>query len=156
MSYYSSLFAKSDTTRPSNTTPAYTAGAVYGGLQTFSAIGISNSSVVVTSVSLRLNITSVPSGMAAFRLHLYSATPSALLDKAVWSLTNGDRSIYEGFVDLVVPAAIGSSILYSQNDYINKQIKLTTSTLYGYLVTLGTYTPASGTTSTIEIHGVQV
>jgi hypothetical protein len=155
MSYYSSLFSSANTTRPSDTT-AYTAGDVYGGLQTFSSIGISNSSVVVTSVSLRLNVTSVPSGMAGFRLHLYSAAPSSLADNAVWSLTTGDRSIYEGYVDLAVPTAIGSSILYSQNDYINKQVKLTTSALYGYLVTLGSYTPASATTSTIEIHGVQV
>lgn len=155
MSYYSSLFSSVNTTRPSDTT-AYTAGDVYGGLQTFSSIGMSNSSVVVTSVSLRLNVTSVPSGMAGFRLHLYSATPSSLADNAVWSLTTGDRSIYEGYVDLAVPTAIGSSILYSQNDYINKQVKLTTSALYGYLVTLGAYTPASATTSTIEIHGVQV
>lgn len=155
MSYYSSLFSSSNTTRPANTT-GYTAGDVYGGLQTFSAIGMSNSSVVVTSVSLRLDITAIPSGMIGFRLHLYSAAPTTLADNAVWSLTNGDRSIYEGFVDIAIPAAIGSSILYSQNDYINKQIKLSTSTLYGYLVTLGAYTPASATTSTIEIHGVQV
>lgn len=155
MSYYSSLFAKSDTTRPANTT-AYTGGDVYGGLQTFSAIGISNSSVVVSSVSLRLNITSVPSGMVGFSLHFYSAIPSVLADNAVWLLTTGDRAIYKGYVDIAVPSPIGASILYSQNDYINKQIKLSTSTLYGYLVTNGGHTPASGTTSTVEIHGVQV
>ena len=155
MSYYSSLFASVNTTRPSDTT-AYTAGDVYGGLQTFSAIGISNSSVVITSVSLRLNITSVPSGMAGFRLHLYSAPPAALADNAVWNLTTPDRALYEGFIDLGTPSVIGSSILYSQNDFINKQVKLSSSILYGYLVTNGAYTPASATTSTIEIHGVQV
>ena len=155
MSYYSSLFSTSSTTRPANTTQ-YTGGDVYGGLQTFSAIGISNSSIIVTSVSLRLDIASVPSGMSAFRLHLYSAVPSVLADNAVWSLTTTDRAIYEGYIDIAVPSPIGSSILYSQNDYINKQIKLSKSTVYGYLVTNGTYTPASGTTSTIEIHGVQV
>jgi hypothetical protein len=155
MSYYSSFFSSVNTTRPADTT-AYTAGDVYGGLQTFSSMGMNNSSVVVTSVSLRLNITSVPSGMAGFRLHLYSAVPSSLADNAVWSLTTGDRSIYEGYIDLPIPTAIGSSIVYSQNDFINKQVKLTTSTLYGYLVTLGAHTPASASTSTIEIHSVQV
>ncbi len=39
MSYYSSLFASVNTTRTSDTT-AYTAGDVYGGLQTFPSIGI--------------------------------------------------------------------------------------------------------------------
>jgi hypothetical protein len=155
MSYYSSLFASSNATRPADTI-AYTAGDVYAGLQTFQTIGISNSSIIVTSVSIRLNVTSVPSGMAGFRLHLYSAVPSVLADNAVWSLTTGDRAIYEGFIDLATPSAIGSSIIYSQNDFINKQIKLATSSLYGYLVTNGAYTPASATTSTIEMHSVQI
>lgn len=155
MSFYSSLFSSVSTTRPADTT-AYTAGDVYGGLQTFQTIGISNSSVILTSLSLRINIASVPSGMVGFRLHLYSAAPSSLTDNAVWSMTTGDRSIYEGYIDLAIPTAVGSSIVYSQNDNINKQVKLSSSSLYGYLVTLGAYTPASATTSTIELHSVQI
>lgn len=155
MSYYSSLFSAANTTRPADTT-AYTAGDVYGGLQTFQTLGIANSSVIITSLSLRLNVTSLPSGMTGFRLHLYSSAPTTLNDNDVWSLSVGDRTKYEGFIDLATPTATGNSILYSQNDNINKQIKLSTASVFGYLVTLGGFTPAASTTSTIEIHSVQV
>lgn len=155
MSYYSSLFSAANTTRPADVT-AYTAGDVYGGLQTFQTVGIGNSSVIITSLSLRINVTSVPSGMAGFRLHLYSSIPTTLNDNDVWTLNANDRTKYEGYIDLSAPTAVGTSILYSQNDNINKQIKLSSSSVFGYLVTLGAYTPASATTSTIEIHTVQV
>lgn len=135
--------AQTTVTRPANQTP-YGAGDVLGGAITFSNAGPAGSQLMITSVDLRAHITAVPSGMTSFRLHLYDATPpSAIADNAVWDLPAGDRANYLGYIDMGTPADVGAT-LYVQADAVNKQIKLadTVSTLYGYLVTNGGFTPA--------------
>ena len=141
-------------TRPSNTT-AYTAGDVVGdtsgsAIITLSSIGPSGGYVLVQSVSLIFSDTAVISGMSAFRLHFYSASPTAIADNAVFDLVSGERANYMGYVDLATPVDFGSS-LYTQTDYPGRMIKLATgsSTLYCELETKGAYTPASA--STIEV-----
>jgi len=131
-------------TRPANTT-AYTAGDVVGGVITFTSIGPQASAVMLTSVDLRYDVSAIPSGMTSFRLYLYSATPpSALADNAAWDLPSGDRSVFVGFIDFGTIADLGST-LFVQVDGVNKQVKLGTgeTSLYGYLVTAGGYTPAA-------------
>lgn len=150
-------------TRPSNTT-AYTAGDVIGiadagtpanagsAIHTLSSIGPSAGYVIVQSVELFIGNTSVPSGMGAFRLHLYTASPTAVLDNAAFDLVSGEVAGYVGYVDLPTPQDFGST-LYSQADYPGRLIKLASAstTLYGELQTIGGYTPASGTVYTLRV-----
>lgn len=131
-------------TRPANQTP-YTAGDVVGGVITFTNMGPSAGHVMLTSCDLRYDVTSIPSGMSSFRLHLYNGTPpSATADNAAWDLPSGDRSVYIGFIDLGSIEDLGST-LFAQIDAVNKQCQLGTAetSLYGYLVTSGGYTPAA-------------
>jgi hypothetical protein len=143
-------------TRPSNTT-AYLAGDVVGdtggsAIITLSNIGPSGGYVLIQSVSLVFSDTSVPSGMGAFRLHLYQASPTAIADNAVFDLVSADRATYMGFVDIAVPTDFGSS-LYTQVDYPGRLVKLASAstTLYAELETRGAYTPASASTISVRV-----
>lgn len=144
-------------TRPSNTT-AYTAGDVIGvadsgtaanagdAIITLSNIGPSGGYVLLQSVRLMIGASSVPAGMGAFRLHLYMASPTAILDNAAFDLVAGDVGKYAGYIDLPAPQDLGS-ILVTQADYCGTAIKLdaASTTLYAELETRGAFTPASGT-----------
>jgi hypothetical protein len=128
-------------TRPENTTP-YTAGDVVLGALEFPLIGGYNSHLLITSAALRIDVAAVPAGMTSFRLHFYSITPpSALADNAVWDLPSDDRASYLGYIDLGSPVDVGAT-LFTQVDAINKQIKIETTSVFGYLVTNGGFTPA--------------
>lgn len=148
-----------DITRPANTT-AYTAGDVVGATAaaiTFSAIGTASKPLLITDATLRLDVASIPSGMTSFRLHLYSVTPpSALADNAVWDLPSGDRASYLGYIDLGAPVDVGST-LYVQQSGVNKLITLGASTsLFGYLVTNGAYTPSSAAVHNVTLSAISV
>jgi len=143
--------------RPDNTT-GYTAGDVIGvadsgtpanagsAIITLPSIGTAGGYVLVQSVRLMIGLTSVPAGMGAFRLHFYTASPTAILDNAAFNLTSGDVGKYAGFIDLPTPADFGS-ILMSQVDYAGTLIKLAagSTSLFAELETRGAYTPAAET-----------
>ncbi len=144
-------------TRPSNTT-AYTAGDVVGdtngsAILTFTNAGPSGGFVIVQSVSLVFSDSSVPSGMGAFRLHLYSATPTAIADNAPFDLVSGERDNYMGYLDFSTPLDFGST-LYTQVDYPGRLIKLAaaSTTLYAELETRGAYTPVSASTIQVRLN----
>lgn len=144
-------------TRPANTT-AYTANDVVGGVLTFSNVSpVAGGPIMLTSIDLRYDVASIPSGMTSFRLYLYNATPpSAIADNGAWDLGSGDRSAFIGFVDLGAPADIGST-LFAQVDGVNKQVHCASgsTSLFGYLVTLGGYTPAANSeTVQVTLRGV--
>jgi len=144
-------------TRPSNTT-GYAAGDVIGiadsgtpanagsAIHSLSSVGPSGGYVLVQSVRLMIGLSSVTSGMGAFRLHLYTASPTAILDNAAFDLVSGDVSKYAGYIDLPTPQDFGS-ILMTQADYAGTLIKLAagSTSLFAELETRGAYTPASGT-----------
>lgn len=141
-------------------TNAYTAndviGAATGSTAALSFLNMGNSAgrIIITSAQMEWDETAIPSGATSFRLYLYSVTPaSALGDNAAWDLPSGDRASFLGYVDLGVPADLGST-LYTEQNGINKQIKLTGSGLFGYLVTNAGYTPASASVMKITLHAV--
>jgi len=143
-------------TRP-NDTIAYTANDVIGTTTNSTAaiefinIGTAGKPLIITDANLRIDAAAIPVGMTQFRLHLYSATPpSALADNAAWDLPAGDRSVYLGYIDLTTPTDLGST-LYSQNSGINKGITLVTTSLFVYLVTIGTFTPGASTVKSLEL-----
>lgn len=132
------------TTRPSNQTP-YTAGDAVGAASaiiTFPSVGPAAGNILITSVDLRIDIASVTSGMTTFRLHLYNAAPTAIADNAAFDLVAGDRAGYLGYIDLVTPVDLGSTLV-SQTGSINRQVKLASTSLYGILTTVGGFTPAA-------------
>ena len=149
-------------TRPANTT-AYSAGTLIGTSTTsssaivFSPMGNANGSILITDANLLLQITAIPSGMTNFRLHLYNTTPtSAYVDGATWTLASTDWLSYLGYVDLGSPVAVGGA-LYVQNTGVNKTIKMGASTtLYGYLVTNGGFTPNSAAITQIQLAAMGV
>lgn len=141
-------------TRPSNAT-AYTAGDVVGdtggsAILTFSNMGPNSGYVLIQSAALIFSDSAVPSGMGSFRVHLYSASPTAIADNAAYDLVSADRSAYMGYFDLPAPVDFGST-LYTQTDYIGRMIKMATNstTVYAQIETKGAYTPVSA--STIEL-----
>lgn len=129
-------------TRPANQTP-YTALDVVGGALTFPSMGPSAGRIMLTSTQLELDIAAIPTGMTSFFLALYNITPpSALADNAPWDLPSGDRASFLGIVQLGTPVDLGSTC-YIETNIVNKQIKLAGTSLFGYLVTAGAFTPAA-------------
>jgi hypothetical protein len=141
-------------TRPSNTT-AYTAGDVVGdtggsAILTLSNIGPSGGYILIQSAALVFSDISVPGGMGAFRIHLYSSSPTAIADNAQFDLVSGDRAAYMGYIDFSAPQDLGSTI-YTQLDYPGRLIKLAaaSTTLFAEIETRNAYTPVSA--STVEL-----
>lgn len=144
-------------TRPSNTT-AYTAGDVVGdtggsAIISLTAAGPTAGFVLVQSISLVFSDSVVPSGMGAFRIHMYSASPTAIADNAAFDLLSGDRATYMGYIDLPAPQDLGSTI-YTQVDYPGRLIKLAaaSTTLFVEIETRGAYTPVSASTVSIRMN----
>lgn len=129
-------------TRPANTTP-YTAGDVVGGAIDLGVLGPSGQVIEIVSARLELDISAIPTGMTSFILYLYSVTPpGAVADNGVFDLPSGDRASYLGAISLGTPADLGSTCYVEAND-IHKQVKLAGTHLFGYLVTVGGFTPAA-------------
>jgi hypothetical protein len=149
-------------TRPANTT-AYTAGDVVSDSTSaptifeFTNIGYAGGRVVLQSASLRIDVGSVPAGMGAFRLHLYTSSPTAINDNAAFNLPAADRSKYVGYVELTTPQDLGDT-LWSQTDYIGLQIKLdsASTSLYGILETRSAFTPTSAAVKTLRLNALEV
>ena len=150
--------------RPGNTS-AYTAGDVIGvtsggaagsAIHTFASIGPSNGHVMIQSVEVFLDASTVPAGMGAFRLHLYNTSPSGIVDNAAFDLQTADRAKYIGYADLSTPLDFGS-VLYSQSDYSGRLLQLASgsTSLFGILQTVNAYTPASGTAHEIRIKTIE-
>lgn len=99
------------------------------------------SHVRIVSASLEIDTATVET--TAWRLHLYSVTPpSAYADDAAWDIPSGDRASYLGYVDLAQVLDLGST-LYIDTPALNKQIKLSGTSVFGYLVNGTTLTPAA-------------
>lgn len=148
-------------TRPADTT-AYAAGDVVSNSTSaptvleFASIGPSGGRVVLQSASLRIDVAAVPSGMSSFRLHLYTSSPTAINDNAAFNLPSADRAKYAGYIEFSTPQGLGDT-LWSQVEYIGRQIKLDTAStsLYGILETRGAFTPSSAAVKTIKISALE-
>lgn len=141
-------------------TNAYAANDVLGAATgstaalTFASMGPSGADVMITSAALEIDASAVISGETSYRLYLYNVTPpSALGDNVAWDLPSGDRASFLGYVDLGTPVDLGST-LYVQTDNINTQIKLSGTSIFAYLVTIGAYTPTSARVHKITLHTV--
>lgn len=147
-------------TRPSNTT-AYTAGDVVGdtggsAIITLTSAGPSGGFVLIQSASLVFSDNTVPGGMGGFRVHLYSAAPTAIADNAVFDLVSGERANYMGYIDLPAPQDLGST-LYSQVDYPGRLVKLAaaSTSMFAEIETRGGYTPVSASTIELRVNTLE-
>lgn len=146
-----------------NDTNAYGAGDVIGAATgataalTFANIAPSGGGhILITSASLLIESSGVISGETSYTLHLYSATPpSASGDNAAWDLPSGDRATYLGSISLGTPADVGST-LYVRTDQINAHYVAAGSSLYGYLVTVGAYTPTAQRVYNVTLRAIGI
>jgi hypothetical protein len=145
-----------------NDTSAYAAGDVIGAATgstaalTFTALcPLASKPIMITSAELRIDAAAIISGETNYILYLYNVTPpSALGDNTAWDLPSGDRASFLGSVNLGAPADLGST-LYVVNDGINKQILCPASqNVFGYLVTVGAYTPTAQRVYNVTLHSV--
>lgn len=155
-----SQFSAAVTLTRTNDTNVYAANDIIGAATgstaalTFTTMGPATQDVIITSAALQINVTAVVAGMTSYRLYLYNVTPpSALGDNAPFDLPAGDRASYLGYIDLGTPVDLGST-LYVESNGIQKQVKLSSANLYGYLVTAGTWTPAASTVFVVTLHTV--
>jgi hypothetical protein len=142
-------------TRPANI-DAYTAGDAVGdtggsAILEFANMGASGGNILITSAELEIDVSAVPIGMTGFKLRLYNLAPTAIADNAAWDLVSGDRTKYLGSISLTQPTDMGSTLV-SENDGINKQIKLSGTSVFGILTTDGGYTPTSAAVKKITVH----
>lgn len=101
----------------------------------------SASRVMITSASLEIDGGTAEA--TAWRLYLYNVTPpSATADDGAWDLASGDRTAFLGYVDLGTAVDLGSTQWVEING-INKQVALSGTSVFAYLVNLTTLTPAA-------------
>jgi len=133
------------------------AGSAGSAIHTFTLAGPAGGVVLVTGWDLTIDATAIPSGMTSFRLHLYNASPTAIVDNAAFDLVTADQSKHVGVLDSVSMVDYGSS-LFGGITNINQQVKLATSvtSLYAELVTNAGWTPASGTAFQIRIRTIAI
>ena len=149
---YSSSASK---TRPNDTT-AYAAldviaeDASAGTVWTFANIGpAAGGKILLTRVSLRIDVNAIPAGMGAFRLHLYNAAPTAINDNAAYNLPSGDRAKYLGYVEIPSPLDLGDT-LYADTEAMGFPIRMqltlpaeASGSLFGILQTVAGFTPTA-------------
>lgn len=155
------FFQIANITRPADTT-AYDANDVIGAATgssaalLFASMGGNNQNIRISTVSLEIDDSALISGEAAYLLHLYSSTPpSAFGDNAAFNLGAVDRATYRGFISLGTPVDLGSTLFIEQPD-VEKQLALVGTDLYGYLVTVGGYTPTSARNYRLKMYAVLV
>lgn len=118
----------------------------------FANVGPSGREVMLTSASLKINATAIISGETSYNLWCYPVTPpSALGDNAPFDIPSGDQATAIYKIPLGTPTDEGSTLLV-QSDSINKQITLSGTGLFCYLVTVGAYTPTSARVYVINLH----
>jgi hypothetical protein len=137
-------------------TPAassHAAGDVNGGAQEFTSMGPSAGRIMITSASLEID--GATAEASSWRLYLFNVTPpSALADDAAFTLPSGDRASFLGQIDLGTAVDLGDT-QYIEGNGINKQVKLSGTSLFGYLVNLTTLTPAN-VAHKVTLHAVSV
>lgn len=124
---------------PANT--SHQAGDCNGAAGQFSFSAPSGCVFMITDASLLINGGSAEA--TAWRVYLYNVTPpSATADDGVWDLPSGDQASFLGYIDLGTAVDLGST-QWVESHAINKAVKLSGTSVFGYLVNLTTVTPAA-------------
>lgn len=128
------------------------AGVAGSAIHTFALAGPAGGNIIITGFDLTIDATAIPAGMTTFRLHVYDASPTAILDNAAFNLVTADQLKHLAVLDNVTMVDYGSS-LFGINANIGHQVKLASgvTSLFGQLVTNAAFTPASGTAFNIRL-----
>ena len=144
-------------TRPNNTT-AYDALDVVGqdpaaNMAFSNVIADEGGAFVIFGARLRIDVAAIPAGMSSYRLHLYNAAPTAIVDNAAYNLPSGDRAKYLGYVEISGVLDIGDT-LWAQATGVNFVDKLDagSTSLYGILQTVSAFTPTAQTVKTVILN----
>lgn len=139
-------------------TPAaasHVAGDCNGAAAQFSFSPTTYSGAVVMITDAELEIDGGTAEGTAWRLYLYNVTPpSATADDGAWDLPSGDRASFLGYIDLGTAVDLGST-QWVETHGINKMLKLSGTTVFGYLVNLTTLTPAN-VAHIVKLYGIPV
>lgn len=148
-------------TRPNNTT-AYAANDVVGTdaatNMTFTNCAVTaGTHIIITGLTLEIDVNAVPAGMSGFRLHLFNAAPTAITDNSAFNLIAADRSKYLGNIAIDAPSDLGDTIWVDMTN-VNKKVRLldNSTTLYGVLETLAAFTPSAVTVKKVTLQIVEV
>jgi hypothetical protein len=107
---------------------------------------------VITAV-VKIDITAVPSGQTSYTLQCYAVTPpSAQVDNDTWTLASGDLTAYLGSINLGTPVDLGSA-LYVKSGYIDFDMRLSGTSIFAQLVTVGAHT-AAAVARQIRLHAI--
>jgi len=132
-------------TRAANAT-IYTASApnfdVYGGLFQLQNIGVAGKGIFLSYFEISLNLSAVPSGMTSFTVFLYPTAPTTIADNSIWTIGSDPVLDPVGFNVSMSLAKGGGKVVGVVRD-LNQLFILTSSSLWGYLVTNGAITPAA-------------
>lgn len=147
-------------TRAANTTTYGVNDVIFGAFE-LTNIGNSGGIIALTDIRFLMNITYLPSGIGNLRLFLYDVTPpSAVADNGAFSVPSGDRAslLTPSGISLGTPAlATGGGSLVLSLAKVNQFLKLSGTSLFGYLVTEGAWVPtANSETATLTVMAVEV
>ena len=144
-------------TRPNNVT-AYDALDVVGqdaaaNMVFSNVIADEGAAFVIFGARLRIDVAAIPAGMSNFRLHLYNAAPTAIVDNAAYTLPAGDRAKYLGYVEISGVLDLGDT-LWIQATGVNFVGKLAagSTSLWGILQTVSAYTPTASAVKTVTLN----
>jgi len=132
-------------------TPAaasHTAGDSVGVAAEF-ALGAPSGSLL-RIVSASMLVAGGTNETSTWRLYLFSVTPpSALADDAPFTLASGDRASFLGYFDFAQLVDVGDTLYIEATP--NKVVRLTGTSVFGYLVNLTTVSTAA-IARTVRIH----
>lgn len=113
-----------------------------GAAAQFSLAAPSGCTFLITDASL--SISGGTAEATAWRLYLYNVTPpSAIADDGAFDFTYAtDGAAFLGYVDLGTAVDLGGA-QWVQTSGINRAVKLSGTSVFGYLVNLTTSTPAA-------------
>lgn len=156
----SSAFRSSASLSRGNNTTTYGVNDVIFGAFELANVGNSGGIIALTDIRFLMNITYLPSGIGNLRLFLYDVTPpSAVADNNAFSVPSGDRAsiLTPSGISLGTPAlATGGGSLVLSLAKVNQFVKLSGTSLFGYLVTEGAWVPtANSETATLTIMAVE-
>ena len=115
---------------------------VYGGLFELPNIGEAGKGIFLSYFEISLNLDAVPPGMTSFRVYLYPTQPTNIADNNIWTIGSDPVLDPLGFnvsMSLVQGGGRVSGVIRD----LNQEFILTSTSLWGYLVTNGAIVPTA-------------
>ena len=112
-----------------------------GAAGTFAFVAPTGSVFCITDAELEID--GATAEATAWRLYLYNVTPPS-----------GDRASFLGYIDLGTAVDLGST-QWVETHGINKVVKLSGTSVFGYLTNLTTLTPAA-VAHTVKLYGTPI